>query len=187
MGAISYLGNWDFSKVYIAQNFNKKEKDSLIEHLKKLGRDDQMVQQFYQEAFLINPANLDDWLSGRTLFFSDLLGGVERDGVVFFPNGFFYDTKQGNIGSNSGQVPRSLFVLSEKGLMEKIIPEANVIFSIFVFRTQEGYKSVLLDRRLANSLFLRLYFFNAAGLRYFIPFITAQDGNNYIRVFNIIW
>jgi dolichyl-diphosphooligosaccharide--protein glycosyltransferase len=187
MGAISYLGNWDFSKVYIAQNFNKKEKDEIIEHLDKLGRDDRMVQQFYQEAFLITTKNLDDWLSSRKIFYSDLISGVEKEGVVFFPSGFFYDIKSENIGSNNGQIPRSFFIISKGTLLEKVIPNPNVIFSVFVYKTEEGYKSILLDRELAGSLFVRLYFFNGAGSKYFVPFINAQDGNNYIRVFNISW
>ena len=71
--------------------------------------------------------------------------------------------------------------------MEKFYTNANVPFSIFIMKRKEGYKCVLLDRSLANSLLVRLYFFNGAGLRYFIPFIDAEEHNEYIKVFNIAW
>jgi len=187
MGAISYLGTWDFSKVYIAKNFNLQEKDQIMEHLKKLGRDNQDIQRFYQEVFLIKPGSLDDWLSRRVLFYSGLVNGQEKDGEVFFDNGFIYNPKEQTIRSNAGQVPRSLFVLNDNELTEKGYPNANVIFSIFVMKNKDNYACVLLDRELANSMLMRLYFFNGQGLRHFIPFIQAAEGNDYILVFNIAW
>ncbi|MCM8782739.1 MAG: dolichyl-diphosphooligosaccharide--protein glycosyltransferase subunit STT3, partial [Candidatus Omnitrophica bacterium] len=188
IGAISYLGNWDFSKVYIAQNFNKKEKDRIIDYLKELGRDAGEVNRFYQEVFLISNKNLDDWLSQRYLFYSGIANGREEDGIIIFDNGFVYDLKQKTIKSNSGQIPRSLFIaVEEDRLIEKILPNSNVVFSILVFKTESGYKSVLLDRALGPSVFVRLYFLNGKGLKYFIPFIDTEEGNNYIRVFHIGW
>ena len=49
------------------------------------------------------------------------------------------------------------------------------------------YKCILLDRELGMSIFTRLYFLRGKGLKHFIPFIDAEEGNNYIRYFNIIW
>ena len=187
MGAISYLGNWDFSKVYIAQNFNNKEKDQIMEYLKKLGRDNQEIQRFYQEAFLISPQTLDNWLSHIVLFYSELVNGSEKDGAVYFNNGFIYNLKERALTSNSGQIPRSLFLVNEGSLIETVYPNANVGFSIFIMKGENNYRCVLLDRELANSLFMRLYFFNAQGLKHFIPFVDAEEGNNYIRGFTIAW
>ncbi|MCM8795312.1 MAG: hypothetical protein NC928_01265 [Candidatus Omnitrophica bacterium] len=188
IGAISYLGNWDFSKVYVAQNFIKKEKDRIIDYLRELGRDPAEINRFYQEVFLISNKNLDDWLSQRYMFYSGISNGREEDGMIIFDNGFVYDPKEKTIKSNSGQIPRSLFTLDENdNLIEKILPNGNVIFSILVFKSENGYKSVLLDRALGASVFVRLYFLNGKGLRYFIPFINTEEGNNYIRVFHIGW
>lgn len=187
MPAISYLGNWDFSKVYIAQNFDKKEKDKIIERLKDLGRDEQEIQRFYQEVFLISTKNLDDWLSRRLQFYGPLANGREKDGMVFFDNGFAYNIKEGTLQSNANQIPRSLFISTEGGLAESVYPNANVIFSILIFKAEDGYKSILLDPELGRSMFVRLYFLNGAGLKHFLPFVDAQEGNNYIRVFDILW
>lgn len=187
MPAISYLGNWDFSKVYIAQNFDNKEKDKIIERLKDLGRNEQEIQLFYQEAFLISTKRLNEWLSRRLQFYGPLANGHEKDGIVFFDNGFAYNPKERSLHSNSNQIPRSLFVQDGEDLIEITYPQANSIFSILVFKTEEGYKSILLDPALGRSMFVRLYFLNGAGLKHFLPFVDAQEGNNYIRVFDILW
>ena len=186
--AISYLGNWDFSKVYIAQNLNTKEKDVILDYLKKLGRNPQDIQRFYQEAFLISKEDLDDWLSQRRTFYTGVSNGTEKDGVVSFDNGFVYNIKDRTIGSGNDQIPRSLFVLIDNSqFTEMPYPNANVVFSVLVMHDEKGYRCILLDRELANSMFVRLYFFSGQGLKHFAPFINAEDGNNYIRVFNIIW
>lgn len=188
MPAISYLGNWSFSKVYIAQNFNQKEKDRIIDYLKNLGIYGPQIQQFYQEAFLISTRKLDDWLSHRLQFYGPLTNGREKGGSVFFDNGFIYDPKENTFQSNAGQVPRSLFLLTEDSLVENAYPNANTPFSALVFRAEDGlYKCILLDRELGASVFTRLYFLRGRGLRHFIPFIDAEEGNNYIRYLNIIW
>jgi dolichyl-diphosphooligosaccharide--protein glycosyltransferase len=187
MGAISYLGTWDFSKVYIAQNFSKQEKDQIIEHLKGLGRNVQEMQRYYQEVFLIKPKSLDDWLSRRVLFYSELANGKEKDGVVFFDNGFIYNPKDQTIRSSAGQIPRSLFVLLGNNFTEIGFPNANSGFSTLVVKATEGYRCILLDRELANSMLVRLYFFRGLGLKYFTPLIEAEGENKNIRVFNIIW
>ena len=188
MVAISYLGNWDFSKVYIAQNFDKAEKDKIIDYLKNLGINEPRIQQFYQEVFLISTKKLDDWLSHRLQFYSPLANGREKEGVIFFDNGFIYDPKGKNIQSNAGQIPRSLFTLVDDTLVENVYPNANSVFSALVYKAEDNmYKCILLDRELGMSIFTRLYFLRGKGLKHFIPFIDAEEGNNYIRYFNIIW
>lgn len=188
MPMISYLGNWNFAKVYIAQNFHKQEKGQIIGWLKNLGWDEQDLQRFYQEIFLLSGKNLDEWFSQRLQFYSGLAGGWEENGVIYFENGFIYSPKgKSIIRSNTGQVPLSLFIASENNFLEIPIPNANAGFSALIFDTAEGYKCILLDRQLANSLFMRLYFLKGRGLKHFQPFTDAQQDNTCIRIFNIVW
>lgn len=185
--AISYLGNWNFSKVYIAQNFHKEEKGQILDRLAQLGRPLQETQLLYQEVFLISPGRLDDWISQRTQFYTGVINGREKDGNIFFEPGFVYNPKEQTFFSESGQVPLSLFVLVNDKLLEYTYPNPTAGFSAFVFKASEGYKAMLLDRQLVNSLFVRLYFFNASGLKHFTPIIDAQEGTEHIRVFKINW
>ena len=185
--AISYLGNWDFSKVYIAQNFDKVEKNQIVEHLKNLGGDNNLIQRFYQEAFLISNKNLNDWLSQRLQFYSPLVNGREKNGLIYFDTGFIYNIKDKAIQSNSGQIPRSVFIEAGNNFVETLCANPNVPFSVLVFETKDGYKSILLDRELARSLFVRLYFLGGRGLKHFVSFIDVEEGNNFIRFFSINW
>jgi len=187
MPAISYLGNWNFAKVYIAKNLNKLEKNQIVEYLKSVKGDDQRIQTFYQEAFLISANNLDEWLSARMQFYSALLNGTEKNGQVYFDNGFIYNISDSSLQSNSGQIVRSVFVFKNDNLTETLNPQANVNFSALVYETKGAYKLILLERELANSLFVRLYFLEGRGLRHFSPFVESEEGNNYIRFFAITW
>jgi len=188
IGAISYLGNWDFSRVYMAQNFNKQEKAQIIEYLKSFGRDEQELQRFYQEVFLISTKNLNEWLSHRLQFYSGTMDGHEKGGVIYFENGFAYNPGDSSLRSNNGQIPRSLFLQVDGNIIEQVFPNANIGCSLLIYQTQPGvYKSVMLDRELGKSMFVRLYFLKGKGLRHFTPFIDAEEGNSYIRVFGIAW
>ncbi|MFH1888507.1 MAG: STT3 domain-containing protein [Candidatus Omnitrophota bacterium] len=187
MAAISYLGNWDFSKVYIAQNINKLEKEQIMERLRELGRNIEDAQRYYQEIFLIKPDNLDNWLSHKVVFHGEPASGRVEDGEVFFANGFIYNLKNKTIRSSAGKVPYSLFVLQGSKFVEIAYPNANTKFSALVFKADNGYKCIFLDRELAKSMFVRLYFFNGLGLKHFSPLLDSEEGGNYIRVFNINW
>lgn len=189
IGAISYLGNWDFSRVYIAQHLESKEKDKIIERLIELGKNRELIQKFYQEAFLITSKNLDDWLSNRLQFYSPLSGGKKKDDTVFFDNGYMYKPKEKTIYSKDGQIPRSLFILEGSNVQEVAYEKPNVIYSVLVSEDPEKgeYKCILLDRELGKSLFSRLYFFKGKGLKYFTSAIDVESENKFIRIYNINW
>ncbi|MCX5666989.1 MAG: hypothetical protein NTY34_01565, partial [Candidatus Omnitrophica bacterium] len=188
IGAISYLGNWDFAKVYIAQNFNKLEQNKITEHLKNLGgREENETNTFYQEAFLLSNKMSDDWLSRTLRFYSDVINGSDRDGTVYYGNGLAYNAKEQMFQSNNGQIPRSLFMATPEGVVEASPPNPNVPYSVLMYKTDDGYKAVLMDYQLGKSLFTRLYFLRGQGLRHFAPAIEVIEGNNYIRYFKIIW
>jgi hypothetical protein len=86
-------------------------------------------------------------------------------------------------------MPQSLFVFfKQDNLVEIIYPASNMGLSVLVFKVgEETYQSILLNRELANSLFVRLYFLGGMVLRHFKPFIEAGGGNDYIRTFEILW
>lgn len=189
IGAISYLGNWNFPKVYIAQNFDKEEKDKIIGYLKSVGKDERLMNTFYQEVFLISTKKLDEWLSMRLQFYSPVFNSRQEGDNVIFDNGFIYNSKEKTIKSNFGQIPRSIFVAAQDGSLSEIaLSNANSLFSMFIFKNDKDYKGILLDPELGRSIFARLYFLNGKGLKHFLPFIDVEtDNNNYIRAFSLAW
>jgi len=188
MGAISFLGSWNFSKVYIAQNMGKMEKDRILDHLVKLGKNNEEVRLLYQEAFLIDPKQLDNWLSKPVQFYSALMNAKVDGDNVFFENGFIYNIKTKSAHTNSGQIPRSLFIIENGTIAEYAYSNANAPFSILVIKDKNGiYSGVLLARSLGPSLFSRLYFLRGEGLQYFTSHIEAQEAKDYIGVYKIEW
>ncbi|MCM8832028.1 MAG: hypothetical protein NC918_07545 [Candidatus Omnitrophica bacterium] len=188
ISAISYLGNWDFSKVYIALNFNIKEKEKIFEYLTSLDKDRDYVLKLYQEAFLIPPKQLGNWISKPIQFYSDIVDGVTKDNDVFFSNGFIYKINEKNLISQNGQVPRSLFIENDGEIEEIFFSNPNVPYSILIFKDKKGgYKLVCLDRQLGKSLFVRLYFLRGRGLKKFTPHIDVEDGKNYLGSYQINW
>ncbi|MCM8787784.1 MAG: dolichyl-diphosphooligosaccharide--protein glycosyltransferase subunit STT3 [Candidatus Omnitrophica bacterium] len=188
ISAISYLGNWNLSKVYIALNFNTQEKEKILEYLTSLGKDRDYVLQLYQEAFLIPPKQLGNWISRPVQFYSDIVNGVIKDREVFFNNGFVYKIEEKNLISQNGYLPRSLFIENNGKIEEIVFSNPNVIYSVLIFKDKNGdYKLVCLDRQLGKSLFVRLYFLRGRGLKKFTAHIDVEDGKNYLGSYQINW
>ncbi len=192
IGAISYIGNFDFIKGYIAQNLKQTGKNQLLDFLAKSGVDRRQAQSLYQEANLISSENLGDWVSQRVKFHSGLVKGQEQNDIVLFDNGFVYRPKQQIIyiyspSDKKYKIPKSISVLRQDKIEEITCPDGNLGYSVLVTKNKEGYQAILLDRQLANSLFARLYFLDGVGLKHFRPFIEKKDEDTCIKVFEIIW
>jgi len=189
---ISFIGNWDFCKVYIIKNLGKKNKEEIVSVLKKNGVNSKLSERLYNEAELISETDTDDWLSKRITFKGDLVEGYLQGNLILFSNGVVYNPTQQEVHLYSGfdrkyKVPRSLFMLSRGRLKEITYPKNDLGFSILIFQDKGRYYSVALDRELARSLLVRLYFFGAKGLKHFQPFIENQEEGRMIRVFKINW
>jgi len=185
--AISYLGNWNFSKVYIAKNIKEKEKEEIIDYLVELGKDRQEVKKLYQEAFIISDKDIEVWLSGPLQFYSGVIKGKDRGDVVLFDNGFIYNKKEKSIYSSSGYIPRSVFFEEDNQIKEVIFPNANLVFSVLVFKKNDIYNLVCLDRQLGRSLFVKLYFLGGFSLKHFKPHIDVYDLDGYLGSYKIDW
>lgn len=189
ISAISYLGNWNFAKVYMVQNFNRTEKGQLLDYLVKLGRNKDEMEKFYQEVFLIPPKDIENWLSHPVQFYGNPAKGGRKDDTVFFENGFIYDIKTRSCYNSNGQIPRSIFIKDGADVTEIAYNNANVPVSVLIVTDEERnhYAAVPLDRSLGRSLFVKLYFLNGFGLRHFKPLAAAADGPNIIASYKIEW
>jgi dolichyl-diphosphooligosaccharide--protein glycosyltransferase len=192
MSAISYLGNWDFLKAYMAGSTDKKEKERMINLFVELGGDPGQVQKFYQEVQLVSGDDLPSLVSHVLKFRSGLIKGKEKDGTVLFDAGLIYSPKEERFYVYSSQegkykIPKSLFVFQNDKIKEIVYPDNDLDFSVLMLKTKDGYASILLDRELAKSLFVRLYFLEGVGLKHFQPFTEEKKQDASIRVFKIIW
>ncbi len=190
--AISYIGGWNFVKVYIAQNIGKESKSKITSHLRGLSIGAEQADRLYNEARLIPKDRLDFWFTERSKFYSGLLTGREKSDFILFDQGIVYKPREKLIYIYSTkhkryQVPRSLFVFEKDKLDEITYADNDLSFSILVMKNEEGYQAILMDHKLVTSLFVRLFYLNGAGLKKFKPFLQEENKGGYFRVFEVVW
>lgn len=192
MPPISYLGNWDFRKVYVVKNIKKLPKERIIEYLLQLGMDDSSARTLYQDASLLAPGQEKNWISSSFRYMSGVVEGRLRGEMVYFDNGLVYNPKDATILAYNGyegrySVPKSLFYLENGELVERVYPQSDKDFSVLLMRDNGTYRIVEMDRELGASLFTKLFFLKGKGLRNFRPFASGKDKDNHIGVFEIDW
>lgn len=185
--AISYLGNWNFAKVYMVQNYKRMEKERIIEHLAALGKDRSLMEKYYQELTLIPAREISNWLSNPVQYFSPVIRGTKEGDAVIFENGFVFKPKENTIRANDGKFPRSLFLKQGADITEIAYQTPGLVFSVLVWENEQGYWAVLLDPTLGRSLFTKLYFLDGLASAHFQPHIRAYDGGNFIGTYQISW
>jgi dolichyl-diphosphooligosaccharide--protein glycosyltransferase len=113
--------------------------------------------------------------------------------TAIFPNGVQINLKTKSCEIQSPEygrgIPLSLFYLDGNHVAEMHFPKANLPYSVVLFKEKNAYKIILLDRDLAQSLLVRLYFFDGKGLKYIKPFVAREDlsQRTVIKVFEVDW
>lgn len=189
MSAISYLGNWNFIKVFLRQHLNKTDEQYASDYFVKLGIDNGLVRNLHQETALISESNINNWLSQRFMFYSGLAKAREQNNMVFFNTGLVYNPKEktAHIYSQGRYaIPKSLFIFLNSAFEEIAYPNNDLNFSVLIFKKQDEYLSIMLNPALAQSVYTRLYFLNGDGLKYFKPFLQEKDEYG-VKVFEINW
>lgn len=84
--------------------------------------------------------------------------------------------------------PLSVFYLKDGAVTEHINPDGRLNYSVVLYQEEGRYVARLMDRDLANSLMMKLYYFDGAGLKYFQPLVLSRDltGRTRIKVFQVL-
>lgn len=173
---LGYIGKWDF------------------ERIERLNSDPQLLKK-------VPPRSS----SGYIDFIWSLVGGPfhqsekflpvsEKDGEILFSGGIKVNTRDMTAEVSSPKfgsgVPYSIFYLDNGALREKKLANATLNYSVLFFREDgSAPRVVLMDRALANSLIMKLYYFDGAGLKHFKPFAKERDitGRTRIYVYEVAW
>ncbi len=85
--------------------------------------------------------------------------------------------------------PSSVLYLKDGAVKEHVNPDGNLNYSVVLYQEDGQYVARLMDHALANSLIMKLYYFDGAGLQYFKPLILSHDltGRTRIKVFKVIY
>ncbi|MFH1397406.1 MAG: STT3 domain-containing protein [Candidatus Omnitrophota bacterium] len=189
---ISYLGNWDFIKVYLSRTIRIKSKEQILQDLAYFGLGQDQAERYYQEATLMSARYFDNWVSQRLSISGIAYQKKSDDDLVLFNNGFIYNPDKKTIYSYASleeryRIPRSLFLIDGYNITEKPFPQSDSQHSALLLQNNDMYKLVLLSPALARSVFVRLLFLNGRGLRHFVPFTQEGPDENRIIVFEIKW
>jgi len=189
MPAISFLGNWDSSRVYLAKNVYRKNAAEISAYLARLGISGPAAQQLMKEAALISDKDKSNWITRNLFFYGTSPLGVNDDGLMLFDNGsayrpgsrkfYFYDSRE-----RSYRVPRTIFIIDGDKMEKVALPRANMDTSVVVAKKDGKYEMMVLSTELAESMFFRLNFLRGRGLSHFKPF-SAIKGT--ARIYEVIW
>ena len=126
--------------------------------------------------------------------FGDILPLLGRDNnqLLFRENlAIDLDTMDAKIQSPQYGVgqPLSIIYLKDNAVVEHVNPDGNLNYSVVLYQEDGQYTARLMDRSLANSLIIKLYYFDGRGLQYFKPLILSKDltGRTRIKVFKVIY
>lgn len=86
-------------------------------------------------------------------------------------------------------IPKSIFYLKDNAVIEKKLQGANLSYSVVLIEDSGKYRCILLETQIANSLLIKLFYFNGKGLKYFHPFTHASDltRRTQIYVYKVDW
>ena len=194
IGAISYIGNWDFIK---ADLWLKRDRLSQFDFLtyatEKCGLTKQEAESIYLETSLLNKEELKPWFSKVVGFYSSLADSKQDGQLLFFENGLVV-----NLADNHAHVasefpekrgtPKSLIFMENGFLKEVPQKNADLSFSALLIKDKNAYKSLLLDAGFAKSMLIRLYYFKGEGLKNFkLWYQEVDDKGNAIYVYQVLW
>ncbi|MBN2189882.1 MAG: hypothetical protein JW728_01560 [Candidatus Aureabacteria bacterium] len=188
---ISYIGNWNFERLYVIRNNGKENKDLLsylVENFKM------PVDKAEAEITGVKDGSIGkgyDELSQPCLVYSTPAKGTEKDGIVFFENGLVYNVKarQAKLynGAKCGYTVPGLVVVSEEGRKTRLpgYMGSSDRKAYWIYREGGDYFSVVLDEPLIDTLFSEAMFLGGNNLRYFKK--VYYDRRNGICIYRIKW
>ena len=190
MPAISFIGNWDSSRVYLAKNVYRRSTGEIAAYLAQLGINGTAAEQLVKEAALLSEKDRPGWVTRNLFFYGTSPMGVDDDGLVLFDNGsayrpatrkfYFYDSRE-----RSYRIPRSIFITENDREEEVALPDANMETSVVIAKKDGKYEMMVLSTELAKSMFFRLNFLHGRGLSHFKLFSAAGGGT--AQAYEVIW
>ena len=131
-------------------------------------------------------------MGGAGFYSGEFILQQEVGSLWSFENGIQLDivTKECVVTSRNGEkgIPQSIFYLYGDEVVEKTFDSATLPYSV-LFVKRPIPLCVQMDRALARSLLVRLYYFEGKGLKYFKPYIFDHDltYQTRLRVYSIDW
>jgi len=134
-----------------------------------------------------------DTMGGTPKYSSSLSFIGENNSQLLFNENLAIDLNTMDATIQSSQYgqghPMSVFYLKDGSIVEHVNPDGNLNYSVVLYQEDGQYAARLMDHALANSLIMKLYYFDGKGLQYFKPLILSKDltGRTRVKVFKVIY
>lgn len=188
---ISFLGNWSFTKTYTMRHQNMPEAELTKQLMEIFSLSKAEAESIVSEMSLIhNLGEVDEALSARLRFDFGLTQAKEENNLVYFNNGIIFDLRTTSAKiflPQSGQYKdfRYVYFYAGKEIIAKENPQADFALGCLIVKNENVFMAVGLSKELGESLFVKLFFMNGNGLKYFKPFYS--DDKKGIYIYQIIW
>ena len=133
-------------------------------------------------------------LSGGPSKFSEPLQLISQtDDGLSFREGLNISSDMSKAVMHSPQygngIPASIVYRKDNHIVEHVLPKGNLNYSVVVYLEEKQILCRLMDRSLANSMMIKLFYFDGEGLKNFELIKTASDltGRTRIKVFKVLW
>ena len=133
-------------------------------------------------------------IAGGPLNYSEVLTKLgQHNNTLIFEQDIQIDLDRMTCRINSERfgrgIPKSLVYLRGDEIINQKLVEGRLPFSVVLFQEDGRYSCMIMDERLANSILIKLYFFNGKGLKYFRPFTQESDltKRTQIYVYEVNW
>jgi len=172
---LGFVGNWNFKKVEDINNNPEALADIPRGSIKDY------VNFLWQ---------LSD---GMPRFSGALIPLQENEGIVLFEDGVVLNKKTIDVRIKSKKygkgVPYSIIYLKDDQPFEKILPNPTLSYSLIYTKVGKESTCLLMDRPLALSLIMKLYYFKGKGSRYFTQIIREKNltKRTELSVFKVEW
>ena len=189
-GVWGHFGSWDFKKAKMWQTIRNLD---VVKGTKILREEFSLSEEEADNTYYdIQNNEADRWVSPWPGYLSGLSGCSESDGMVRCGNGVEVDLTdmKATVSTQQGKVVlSSLAFINDKGEFElKEYSGNNDQISAALIPSGDSFNSILMDPRLAGSMFTRLFFFDGHGLKHFKLFSDKRQATGgRIQVWKVDW
>ncbi len=180
-GVWSHFGFWNFERARLWTDLRNKNKDEAVQAMMNDWNytEEQAEQQYFDVQAITNENDANAWISP----WPGILGGAAQcsvaENVVVCGNGLMYNRTNGDTVLRVEQGiarPPLLVRMDDNGrLIETRFNDSNVGIAALLYPTGlDTYNSVLASPELITSIFVKLYFLEGHGLKYFKEFDRQQ-------------
>ena len=176
LDVLNVLANWDFRRLDLWQNAALTDKAKFADYAaKKFGYSKDYSEFLYQSMWLTDRKKPLDWVAPekrRFYNYSFAPRGAAKNGrIISFNNGLLVDRDNLSFFYSQNMpkkwiIPGEIISIVNGKVKEKAVKGDNE-YSLLFLENADTYEAILMDRRLARSILVKLYFLKGRGLRHF--------------------